>query len=116
MKDNIVKDKSFDFALNIISLYKILVENKEYVISKQLLRSWTSIWANIAEWVNWQSRKDFLAKIYVSYKEANETKYWLELLNKSDLVNIKLDKYLQDIDELLRILWSITKTISQENL
>ena len=116
MKNNIVKTKSFDFAIKIISLYKILLENKEFIISKQLLRSWTSIWANISEWVNWQSRKDFLSKMYIAYKEANETKYWLELLQVSKLVNLDFSEYLQDIEELLKILWTITKTISQENL
>lgn len=116
MKNNIVKTKSFDFAIKIVSLYKILLENKEFIISKQLLRSWTSIWANISEWVNWQSRKDFLSKMYIAYKEANETKYWLELLQVSKLVNLDFSEYLQDIEELLKILWTITKTISQENL
>lgn len=116
MKNSIIKQKSFNFALNIISLYKILVENKEYIISKQLLRSWTSIWANVVEWLNWQSRKDFLAKMYIAYKEANETNYWLELLRESNLVEIDFSKNIQDIQEILKILWSITKTISEENL
>lgn len=116
MKNSIIKQKSFNFALNIISLYKTLVENKEYIISKQLLRSWTSIWANVVEWLNWQSRKDFLAKMYIAYKEANETNYWLELLRESNLVEIDFSKNIQDIQEILKILWSITKTISEENL
>ena len=115
MKESIVKDKSFKFAIEIIELYKKLCEEKEFIISKQLLRSWTSIWANITEWLNWQSKKDFLSKIYIAYKEANETRYWLELIKESKLTKINVDKYLINIDELIRILWSITKTTS-ENL
>lgn len=112
MKDSIVKEKSFKFSLQIIKLYKELCLEKEFIISKQLLRSWTSIWANITEWLSWQSKRDFLSKIYISYKEANETRYWLELLKESKLTTLNVDKYLVDVTELIKILWSITKTTS----
>lgn len=114
MKENIIKEKSFSFSLKIIDLYKELNGKNEYVISKQLLRSWTSIWANIVEWLHWQSKRDFLAKIYIAYKEANETRYWLELLKESSLTNLDLIDYLKEIDEIIRILWSITKTVKTE--
>ena len=79
MSENIVRQKSFQFALEIVSLYKQLQGEKEYVLSKQLLRSGTSIGANIEEAVTAQSRRDFLAKMSVASKEARETRYWLVL-------------------------------------
>lgn len=112
MKENIIQIKSFNFALGIIKLYKVLNEEKEFIISKQLLRSWTSIWANLEEANSWQSKKDFLAKVYISLKEANETRYWLRLLNESKIVNINLDNYLNEINEIINILTKITKTTS----
>ena len=82
--DNIIRTKSEDFAVRIVGLYKYLVEKKtEYVMSKQLLRSGTSIGANIAESEHAQSKADFLSKLYISLKEGNETKYWLTLLYKA---------------------------------
>lgn len=113
MKENLIQIKSFNFALDIIKLYKILNQNSEYIISKQLLRSWTSIWANIEESNSWQSKKDFLSKIYISLKEAKETRYWLKLLNESNLVKLDLTLYLKEIDELINILTKITKTTSE---
>ncbi len=83
MKENLIQDKSFDFALLIIELYKVLTERKEYILSKQLLRSGTSIGANIEEAIAGQSQKDFLSKINISLKEARETRYWLRLLERS---------------------------------
>jgi four helix bundle protein len=85
-KDNIVLNKSFDFALEIIELYKILKSKNEFVISKQLLRSGTSIGANVEEATAAQSKKDFATKMSIASKEARETRYWLRLLNKSKLV------------------------------
>lgn len=80
MKKNIIQEKSFCFALRIIKLYKYLKDNKnEYVLSKQLLRSGTSIGANIDESIGGQSKNDFVSKISVAYKEARETLYWLKL-------------------------------------
>ena len=113
MKQNIIYDKSFEFALKIIELYKILLSNKEYIISKQLLRSATSIGANVTESTAAQSKKDFISKLSISSKEARETKYWLLLLKKSKLVDLDYTEYINDIEEIIRILTSIIKT-SQE--
>ena len=80
-KDNIIQTKSYDFALRIVKLYKHLSqEKKEFVLSKQLLRSGTSIGANIEEAIGGQSRKDFFAKLTIAYKEARESHYWIRLL------------------------------------
>lgn len=109
---NIVKDKSFDFARRIIALYKYLCdEKKEFVLSKQLLRSGTSIGANIVEAECGISRKDFLAKMYIAFKECAETKYWLELMYTSDYINEKeYSSIISDCEELLKLLSSITKS------
>lgn len=114
-KDNVVLNKSFDFALKIIELYKILKSKNEFVISKQLLRSGTSIGANIEEATAAQSKKDFATKMAIASKEARETRYWLRLLNKSKLVDFDYNNYLNKIDELIRIITSIVKT-AQTNL
>ena len=88
MKENIVKNKSFEFALRIISLSKYLQEEKhEYILSKQCMRSGTSIGANIRESEHAESKADFIHKLSISLKEANETQYWLELLYKSDYID-----------------------------
>ncbi|MEI8046317.1 MAG: four helix bundle protein [Bacteroidota bacterium] len=112
MKENIVKNKSFDFALRIVKLYQFLVaEKKEYVISKQLLRSGTSIGSNIREAEHAESKADFIHKVSVSLKEANECEYWIELLFKADYIDenqfVSLDS---DLKEILRLLTSIIKT------
>lgn len=86
MKENIIQQKSFEFALLIIELYKKLTNSKEFIISKQLLRSGTSIGANIEESIGAQSRNDFISKISISYKEARETEYWLKLLLKGNYI------------------------------
>lgn len=109
-KENVILVKTFDFALSIIELYKIMVEQKEYVISKQLLRSGTSIGANVEEATAAISKKDFTAKMSISSKEARETKYWLRLLEKSKLVSVDLKKQLNDIEEIINILTAIVKT------
>jgi len=83
MKKNIVREKSMAFAIRIVNLYRILCEKKEYVMSKQVLKAGTSIGANLAEADCAISRKDFLAKVYIAFKECAETKYWLELLQKT---------------------------------
>ncbi len=111
--DNLIANKSFDFALLIIELYKELSNNKEYIISKQILRSGTSIGANVEEAIGGHSKKDFLAKMIISYKEARETKYWLRLLEKSKLVNIDYTNYLKEIDSIINILTAIIKTSKQ---
>lgn len=115
MKKNVVKEKSFQFAINIINLYKFLVsEKKEYVMSKQLLRSGTSIGANIAEADVAQSKKDFIYKLSISLKEASETLYWLDLL---EITNYITKEQWLDVktkcDELQRILTSIIKTTKE---
>ena len=114
-KKNPILEKSFSFALKIIELYKILKENKEYVISKQLLRSATSIGANVNESISAQTKKDFVTKMSIANKEARETKYWLKLLQESQLVRFDFQEYMNDIEELIKLLTSIVKT-TQENL
>jgi len=114
-KDNIVLSKSFDFALEIIELYKLLKNKNEFVISKQLLRCGTSIGANIEEANAAQTKKDFVTKMAIASKEARETRYWLRLLSKSKLVELDFNNHLQKIDELIRIITAIVKT-AQSNL
>lgn len=113
--DNVILEKSFDFSLTIINLYKLLIINKEFVLSKQLLRSGTSIGANIEEATAAQSKKDFIAKMSIASKEARETRYWLKLLDKSKLVDIGYQTYLTDIEQIINILTKIVKT-SQESM
>ena len=116
MKTNPIVEKSFDFALETIDLYVLLVEKKEYVLSKQLLRSGTSIGANVEEAEAAMSKKDFIAKMSISSKEARETRYWLRLLDRNKLVkSINFSIYLSKVEELIRILTSIVKT-SQKSL
>ena len=113
-KDNIILNKSFEFALAIIDLYKDLITKNEYVISKQLLKSATSIGANVEEATAAQSKKEFVSKMSIASKEARETGYWLRLLDKSKLVNQDYLIYLSDIDEIISLLTAIVKT-SQSN-
>lgn len=112
MKDNLIQNKTFQFSKDIIALYVDLQKNKEFVISKQLLRSATSIGANVEEAIAGQSRKDFLSKITIALKEARETKYWLRLLNETDLVDCNLSEYLSEIESIINILTKISKTTS----
>lgn len=109
---NIVRDKSFDFAIKIIKTYKYLKdEKKEFVLSKQLLRSGTSVGANIEESIGGQSERDFLSKVSISYKEARETVYWLKLLHATDYLTEKEAKSLiNDAEELCKILGKIQIT------
>lgn len=111
--ENTIREMTFDFSLQIIHLYKVLVEHKEYVLSKQLLRSATSIGANVEEANAGQSRKDFIAKMSIASKEARETKYWLRLLDKSQLVAKDFTPYLTAIEHIINIITKIVKT-SQE--
>jgi four helix bundle protein len=113
MAKSIAREKSFMFALEIVGLFKKLQAEHEYVLSKQLLRSGTSIGTNVEEALAGQSRWDFLAKIAVASKEARETCYWLVLLQKSGLAGTELRPALKNIDELIRILTSIVKTTSE---
>ena len=113
MARSIIHEKSFHFALEVIGLFKLLQAEHEYVLSKQLLRSGTSIGANVEEALAGQSRRDFLAKMAVASKEARETRYWLVLLQKSNLTKIELDRAIKDNEELIRILTSIVKTTAE---
>ena len=114
MKENAVLDKSFEFAIRVVNLYKYLVnEHKEYVLSKQLLRSGTSIGANINEAQAAQTIPDFIAKMSIASKEARESHYWLRLLCETHYLDIKQDfaqSLLQQNEELVRMLTSIVKT------
>jgi four helix bundle protein len=114
MKENLIQKKSFDFALQIIGLYKKLQEEREYIISKQLLRSATSIGANVSESEAAQSRADFVHKLSISSKEARETRYWLLLLKHSELTKLEVDVFIEEIDSIIRILTSIIKTINSK--
>jgi len=116
MSDSIVRDKSKTFAVRIINLYKYLCDEKrEYVLSKQLLRSGTSIGANIVEAQSGISKKDFNSKIYISFKECCETKYWIELLHDTNyLSNSQFKSINDDCEELRKLLSSITYTISNK--
>lgn len=111
--DNLILKKTFDFSLSIIKLYTNLISEKEFIISKQLLRSATSIGANIEESIAAQSRKDFISKMSIASKEARESKYWLRLLSESDITNIDVTEYLKEIDHIINIITKIVKT-SQE--
>lgn len=115
-KENPVRDKSYAFALRVIRLYKFLVdEKKEYVLAKQVLRNGTSIGANVEEAIGAQSRKDFLAKMSIAYKETRETHYWLRLLRDGGfLENKAAHSMLSDCEELLKIVGSIQKTLKDE--
>lgn len=116
MRYNILQEKSFQFSLNIIECYKELrFKKKEYVISNQLLRSGTSIGANIEESIGAQSDRDFLNKISISYKEARETKYWLKLLKSSYEVS-KIDDLIDLSEELLRIIGAVQIKMKQKIL
>lgn len=112
MKSNIILEKSYAFAVRIVKLYQYLYkEKKEFVLSKQILRSGTSIGANAEEAVGGISKKDFRAKMSIAYKEARETEYWLRLLNDTDILDDKLFTSLHDENkELLKILFTIIKS------
>jgi len=109
---NLIKIKSFSFAVRIVKLAEYLRKNKkEFILSGQILRSGTSIGANIEEAIGGQSKNDFISKISIAYKEARETKYWLELLKETNYLNLEQsESLLKDCEELLKILGSIKKT------
>ncbi|MBO5065336.1 MAG: four helix bundle protein [Clostridia bacterium] len=110
--DNIIVNKSKSFALRIINLQKYLCnEKKEYTLSNQLLKSGTSIGANVKEAIRAQSKPDFYSKMNIALKEASETEYWLELLFESKYINkTAFDSIYTDCQELIKLLISITKT------
>jgi len=117
MRNDALSSKSFDFALRIIKLYKYLTkEKKEYILSKQALRSGTAIGALISEAEFAQSKADFINKMYVSLKEANETRYWLKLLVQSEYITTEMfHSILPDIEVLIRLLVASTKTAKKNN-
>ena len=110
-----VQEKSYAFALRIIKLYKYLKNNKnEYDLSRQILRSGTSIGANIEEAIGAQSKKDFISKISIAYKETRETHYWIRLLRDSHFIESKqADSLLEDCVELQKITGTIQRTVKQ---
>ena len=113
--DRAIQNKSFRFAVRIVNLCKVLRSSrKEFILSKQLLRSGTSIGANISEAQQAQSRADFTSKLNIALKEATETEYWLRLLAATDYLNdSEFNSIVQDCDELIKILVSSIKTIKQ---
>ena len=112
MNQNAAVEKSIEFAVRIVNLYKYLVkEQKEYVLSKQLLRCGTSIGANVAEAQRGQSKADFAAKMNIALKEANETMYWLRLMYRTEyLTELQYKSIYEDAQQLLNLLTAICKT------
>ncbi len=116
MKENIIQQKSFLFAVRIINLYKYLTDNKkEFVLSKQILRSGTSIGANIEESIGGRSNKEFLFKLEISYKETRETIYWLKLLKETDFINQdEFESIHKEAEEICKILAKIIITLKNK--
>lgn len=117
MADSLTLEKSKDFAIRIVNLYRYLTaEKREYIMSKQLLRCGTSIGANLSEALYGVSRNDFIAKVFIALKETAETEYWLELLNKTGyLSDAEYDSINDDCKELIKLLTSIAKTSRDNN-
>ncbi len=116
-EDNVIEQKSKSFAIRIIRMYqRLTAEKKEFVLSKQCLRSGTSIGANIAEGIKAQSTNDFISKLHISLKEANETAYWLDLLKETDYIDVKtFESINNDCMELIRLITSILKSTKNNN-
>ena len=114
--DNVIQQKTYDFSIKIIRLYQDLLKNhKEYSLSKQILRSGTSIGANVEEAIGGQTKKDFYAKMAIAYKEARETHYWIRLLSDTGFISQKNGKdLLSDINEILKIIGSIQNTMKKQ--
>lgn len=110
--NNIIEEKSLEFAVRIVNLYKYLTnDKKEFILAKQLLRSGTSIGANVAEDERAQSKADFVSKISIALKEANETAYWLKLLYRTEYIDVKqFESMDNDLDEIISILVAICNT------
>ncbi len=117
MKENIVKDKSYNFSLRIINLYKYLTDKKkEFVLSKQILRCGTSIGANVEEAIGGQSKKDFINKISIAYKESRECHYWIRLLRDSSFIDSNsAGSMLNDCDDLIRLTGKIISSAKKSN-
>ncbi|TDO69858.1 four helix bundle protein [Flavobacterium chryseum] len=116
MKNNIVKDRSFDFAIRVVKLYQYLCnEKKEFTLSKQLLGSGTSIGAMVREAEHAESKNDFIHKFAIAQKEANESVYWLELLKATDYLNEKeFENIYNDAITILKLITSILKTTKNQ--
>ena len=115
MKKNIIKEKSFDFAVRIVNLSKFLQNKKEFILSKQILRSGTSVGAMTRESEHAESKVDFIHKLAIAQKEANETMYWLELLNETDFIDKKMFTSLEsDLIEIQKLLTSIIVTTKKK--
>lgn len=112
MRDNVIQRKSYDFAVRMVNLHRFLVgSKKEFTLSRQILRSGTSIGANIEEAIGGQSRKDFVSKMNIAYKESRETNYWLRLLKDTDyLEKTEFESIFSDLEEINKLLASIIKT------
>ena len=111
MQKSIIKEKSYSFALRVIELYRILLKQNEYILSKQLLRSATSIGANVEEALAGQSKADFLSKMSIASKEARESNYWLRLLRDSQTISqSEVDPLLKESEVIVNMLTSIVKT------
>jgi four helix bundle protein len=111
-KENVIQQKSYDFAVRIVKAYKFMIESKsEYVLSKQLVRCGTSIGANVEEAIGGQSTKDFYAKMTISYKEARECRFWIRLMMDTDyLTKEQGTSLISDLEEILKIITAIQKT------
>jgi len=115
-KNNIIAEKTYHFALRIIKLSQFLKKKNEFLLARQILKSGTSIGANVEESIGGRSEKDFFAKLTIAYKEARETKYWLRLFRDSQIIDEKLAKsFLEDNEEILKIIGKIQTTIRRKN-
>lgn len=111
-RGNVIQSKSYKFSLRVVNLYKYLIESKkEFVLSKQVLRSGTSVGANIEEGIGSQSKKDFINKFCIAHKEARETHYWIRLLRDSNFLEYNLaESLINDCNEILKITGKIIST------
>ncbi|WP_459189227.1 four helix bundle protein [Parabacteroides sp. APC149_11_2_Y6] len=117
MKKNVTREKAYKFAIRIVNLYKVLCKRKEFVLSKQLLRSGTAIGALLQESEQAQSRADFISKVNIALKEANESEYWITLLKDTQfLTNAEYVSIVDDCRELIRLTISIIKTSKNNSI
>lgn len=112
-KPNLIVDRTFEFAVSVAILYKKLKQEKEFNIGNQLFRSAGSIGANVEEAQAAQSKRDFISKMSIASKEARETRFWLRVIEKSELINHDLKPLLKEIDEIINIITKIVKTSSE---
>lgn len=117
MEQSVLREKSMDFAVRIVKFYQILCdEKKEYVLSKQLLRSGTSIGANVHEGKNAQTNPDFLTKMNIALKEADESQYWLDVLRRSNIISdVEYNSLNEDLRQIIAMLVSTIKTLRSKH-